>query len=601
MKLRRFFVSLILLVLFQQISFADWPEYRGNLQRTGFHPQNLKARSWKPAWAKQFAAPQSAWDSPARGSLWQNLTSIEARVTDDRANVPLIATDLAGKMHVVVPSSTEDRLVALDPLTGNINWQVETDGPIRFAPSLAGGAAYFGADDGYLRAVDLRNGKILWQELIGPGYPSIVGNGRLISPHPIRTSVLVNGDYVFAHAGLFPSQGVYSVAVHRKTGKLIWRRQTSGSPQGYLLATGDDRLYIPTGRSSPYAIDSTNGKKLYDLPSPGGTFCMLTPHMFFSGPGNSPEVQSFAANNNAKMLAFKARQVAAGNGKIWTANGSRIACHDLTQVAKKLQKTLWQLESKHQNGLMVSGNPARQLLFAGGSEGVDFVDARTGKLIQKIAVEKSRGEVVHLAITESGKGVPETLVASTNTGWILAWQLANQLASRSQPHSLLDRVPERPSAAAVVENAELTLAISKLKSPRGFALVVGNRLQSTLDQIVKQTSLHVVGVVDTPRTASQLKTLFRDKGLYGTRVSIRSHTPGQPLPITSGIFNLVVQVPGAMLNDQADLAAACAGSGIFLNANGSIQVIELTAESGIWRHQYANPQNLSDSQDERVG
>ena len=313
---------------------ADWPEHRGNLQRTGYREQPLASQHWVPLWRlDSLSPPQPAWPAPARGSLWQKLDEIDARVTDDTADVPLIVQDAKGTSHVLITSSANDRLVSIDPATGKIRWQYVTQAPIRYAPSVSEGVAYFGSDDGRVRAVDISNGTQLWQTRIGPKMPWIIGNKRLVSPHPIRTSVLVENGQVFATAGLFPSQGVYSVALQKTDGKLIWRRKIPQSPQGYLLADSR-KIFIPTGRTQPFAIKKTDGSFLFDLPSPGGSFCMLTPDAFFSGPGNSSTIQGQATQAGAKMLSFRGKQFAAGNGKIWTTNGSQLVGHSMQAVLR---------------------------------------------------------------------------------------------------------------------------------------------------------------------------------------------------------------------------------------------------------------------------
>ena len=77
---------------------------------------------------------------------------MEARVTDDQADVPLIVTDSKGRTHVLITSSANDRLISLDPITGIVRWQYVALAPVRHAPSVTDGIAYLGADDGFVRA-----------------------------------------------------------------------------------------------------------------------------------------------------------------------------------------------------------------------------------------------------------------------------------------------------------------------------------------------------------------------------------------------------------------------------------------------------------------
>jgi len=188
------YLFLILLTSMLQIAMvhADWPTHRGNDQRTSFKEQRLVSSHWEPAWGfLDVSAPEPAWPAPARGSLWQRLSRIEPRVVDDQGDVPLIAYDSSGQMQVLVISSSMDRLISLDPLTGKSNWSFTADAPIRYAPHTGDGLAWFGSDDGVLRCIELLSGEVRWSYRIGPELPKIFGNGRLIGSHPIRTSVMV--------------------------------------------------------------------------------------------------------------------------------------------------------------------------------------------------------------------------------------------------------------------------------------------------------------------------------------------------------------------------------------------------------------------------
>ncbi|MEE2639919.1 MAG: PQQ-binding-like beta-propeller repeat protein [Planctomycetota bacterium] len=554
-------------------------------------------------------SPRASWGKPARGSVWQNLTSIEPRVTDDRANVPLLARDGSGRLHLLVPSSADDRLLSLDPQSGKKNWQIETGGPVRYAPSILDGVAYFGADDGRVRAVRLSDGKRMWEQTVGPGYREIVGNGRLISPHPIRTSVLVQHGKVFAHAGLFPSQGVYSVAFDRN-GELVWRRKIESSSQGYLLATGKNRVYVPTGRSVPYALDSADGRKLFDLPSPGGSFCMLTPDLFFTGPGNASSVESYTEKGRARMLSFKARHVAAGGGRIWTANGSRIACHDLAKVAEGQQTTLWQLESKSQNGMLVTGEPQNLRLFAAGEGSVEFVNADTGELIQSLAVPRDYGEVINLAVSAKGEGGEEVLVATTDRGHLLAWHPSRtgtpgtdlkKAAPARAPVVHSPGVPADDSARpkqSLVDS--LARATERLQSASGFGLVEGRNPRAAIEQLVSTTKLQLVGLARNEEQARSLREHFRSRQLYGLRVIIK-RLEGDRFPFESNLFNLVVQCPeSSFLAEDQLLPLVCEG-GVLMHSDGRIRSKPFREGLGSWRHQYADPSNLADSGDPEVG
>lgn len=583
------------------VANADWPEFRGDRQRSAFRYQTIDSRIWEPNWIfDRMAPPQPAWPEPARGSLWQNLTQIEARVVDDHANVPLIAPDKNGQLHVLIASSTDDQLVSIDPRHGKVLWQVDTGGPIRFAPSTENGIAFFGADDGWVRAVEISTGNLLWKTRLGPSLPQIIGNQRLISPHPVRTSVVVTNEIVVAHAGLFPSQGVYSVALNKKNGDVVWRRRLEKSPQGYLLANKEDRVFVPTGRSSPYAVEAGSGKYLYDLPSPGGSFCMLTSNAFFTGPGNLPEVHGFQQLNRAKMLTFRGRQVAAGRGLIWTANGSKLACHNMQQVMAGQQDAVqWSVDCHLKNAMIVAGDEDQQFVIVAGDREIDFFSARTGERVFHVTVPEGLGNVVHLAVSESVGDQAEILVCSTDRGRVLCWKGTDDPAGS---HFTALAVPETKQGVQGTERMSRLgdQVLKSLRSKKGFALVVEDAQANWVDYLLTMTRLHVAVVVPDRHRAIALRKKFREKFLYGKRVSVHVVDNHDMLPFASELFNLVVGNEKLHWSKSDCLRLLYPGSGL-LCWDGLLEIKPDLPGVGGWRHQYASPANQADSRDAIVG
>ena len=579
---------------------ADWPEHRGNVQRTGYREQPLTAVEWKPSWVvSSISAPNPAWPAPARGSLWQKLDYIEARVTDDQADVPLIVNDASGKTHILIASSANDRLISIDPKTGQTNWQFITRGPIRYAPCVQEGIAYLGADDGIVRAISIADGSEIWKTRIGPDMPLVVGNYRVISPHPIRTSVLVQDDLLFASAGLFPSQGVYSVALNKNDGSLVWRRKVERSPQGYLLAD-KEKVFVPTGRTQPYAIRKDNGAYLHDLPSPGGSFCMLTPETFFTGPGNNSTIQTSATASGAKMLSFQGKQVVAGGGKIWTTNGVQLVGHNLQAVLKGNQSPKWAVNSKLDQSLIVSGESDNLRLFVAGGPNIEVYDADTGKQLSKLQIADDSDEIKYLAVSELPSAQQDLLVASTKSGKIYAWTGADKKSSQKWRNEIK---PGQTENVVTKEANDSTRQFKQmLKSTKGFALLIGDENGSYAESIAKETELHVVSLVSENSIAEYLQQHFQDHQLYGHRIAVWHDDPEESIRFSPGLFDLVLQVGNSKRSaEELSSMAAPAIGVVWLDGATEPTYAAPIKEAGIWRHQYANPSNLSDSTDKVVG
>ena len=112
-----------------------WSRYRGNDARQGFFSgtglfDGLGTAEFSASatlslqWNYQPAQPPSpAWGPPAPRSYWQQLESIEPRVTDDR-RFALVAD----QNRVYFGSSADDQVRAIDVKTGEVSWTFSAGG-----------------------------------------------------------------------------------------------------------------------------------------------------------------------------------------------------------------------------------------------------------------------------------------------------------------------------------------------------------------------------------------------------------------------------------------------------------------------------------------
>ena len=586
---------------------ADWPTHRGNDQRTSFKEQRLVSSHWEPAWGfLDVSAPEPAWPAPARGSLWQRLSRIEPRVVDDQGDVPLIAFDSSGQMQVLVISSSMDRLISLDPLTGKSNWSFTADAPIRYAPHTGEGLAWFGSDDGVLRCIELLSGEVRWSYRIGPELPKIFGNGRLIGSHPIRTSVMVIEDRVYATAGLFPSQGVYAVALGKTDGECIWRRKLNRSPQGYLVADQDNRLCIPCGRATPFCLNGESGRFVCDLPSAGGTFCMVTREAFFSGPGNDSAVQSYPNLPDAKMLPIGGRAIAAGAGRVWYSGNEGIACHDLKKMmARSADSNNWLTPLEPAQALIVSGNDEEAFVFAAHGSNVTVLDGESGVRLHELSLPDKAESIRYLAVsTRQDNDQPELLIATTTLGNVYAWHGVGEPEKRGWRVNKAEGVAgiaEGKRQNALVEPDRLSAALAMMPSSIGLALLINDQDGSHAEYLARNTELQVVSVVGTKAGCDRLRATRFELGESGKRVVFFQHDSSGDVPFSEALFNLVYEV-GETNYETGELRSyAVPGSGVVSRFATDPFHREAMPGIGVWRHQYGTPTNTSDSGDDWVG
>ncbi|NLY02863.1 MAG: PQQ-binding-like beta-propeller repeat protein [Rhodopirellula sp.] len=259
--------------------------YRADAARSGYTSEELPvdlALRWT---FRGHARPRPAWPSSDRMSF-------------DLVHHPVATGDTA-----MFGTSADDRVVALDAATGRARWTFFTEGPVRFAPAVWRDRLFVAADDGWLYALAIRDGKLLWKRRGGPDDRKCLGNQRLISRWPARGGPVVFDDTVYFAAGIWPSDGIYLHALDPESGKVLWSNDRTGAlemgqphggataksgvaPQGYLLADAD-RLYVPTGRAVPAVFDRNSGELLYyhlqQNHTNGGARAMLADRYFYNG------------------------------------------------------------------------------------------------------------------------------------------------------------------------------------------------------------------------------------------------------------------------------------------------------------------------------
>ena len=280
MKCRLFGLAVglaILALMTVPLQAGDWPMYRADAARTGYSSESLP-NDLELRWVyRNRIAPTPAWPD-------------SSRITFDIAYQPIIVGDT-----VLFGSSAQDKVVAMDAVGGTRRWAFFTGGPVRFAPAAWRDRVFVASDDGYLYAIRIDDGTLLWKHRGGPNERMCLGNERMISRWPARGGPVVIEDIVYYAAGIWPSDGVYLYALDAKTGAVHWTNDSAGSldmpqphpganahsgvpPQGYLLAT-DERLFVPTGRAVPAAFRRSNGQfeyyRLQQNGSIGGTRALL--------------------------------------------------------------------------------------------------------------------------------------------------------------------------------------------------------------------------------------------------------------------------------------------------------------------------------------
>ncbi len=207
---------------------------------------------------------------------------------------------------------THCRLIALDARTGELKWTVKTELHIESSPAIADGVVVVGCGaiedprtrrptghPGYVLAVDVATGEVLWREDLNDpeSSPVIVGervfigsgfNGNALAalqlrvdtggkprrvwktpaPHPVTGAVTYhqglvyagggNGDFVFRD----PRPAGMVMALEAETGRQRWMVRMPDAVLG-AIAVREGLMVVPVADGSVMGLDPATGRELW--------------------------------------------------------------------------------------------------------------------------------------------------------------------------------------------------------------------------------------------------------------------------------------------------------------------------------------------------
>lgn len=550
------------------VAFADWPAARGNNGRTGAAEAALPD-TLTEAWTLTTPPPAPAWTGEARGSLWQKIpTPLTPRAADDLAPVPILTQGL------VLFGTTHDEVRAVDLATGRTRWSHYCGAPVRFAPAVAGGRVFVGSDDGTVTALDLESGTPVWSVRVGPDRPWIAGNGRLISPCPIRTGLLVSQGVVYVAAGLFPIEGAYLAALDAANGSVRWRRHLGSlSPQGYLAETASE-IVVPFGRASPKLFRKRDGTFLRDVPSASGTVAVVAGDETMSGPGATGRLDGGDTRTGARLVSYPGHAMAVTESTTYLVNGLELLALDRKALRKNpgdTSKALrWRADCGAGAALIVAGGR----VYAGASDRVEVFDAATGASRQVLPMP---GPVAALAADSTG------LVAVTRDGVLRAF-----LGRKESPPQAIAAEPT-PATASATDVSAATEWTQRLPSPRGLTLWAGTGDPFPRVLALMAANDHHVVIAVPKAQVNDLRRTFARVGLLGRRVSVLARSADGSVPVADHLFNLVIADD---LPEAESIRTACPAPSGFMVRGSKILEAPAEAAAGTWTHQYGTAANL---------
>ncbi len=587
------FASFIALCLISIASEArDWPQFRYDVGRTAASPDELPG-DLQLCWTRELPAPRPAFP-------------LELRLGYDASYEPVV---LGRTMFV--PSMVNDSVTALDTATGEERWRFFAEGPVRFAPVAWEDKVYFVSDDGYLYCVGASDGSLRWKFRglpEGRADRKVIGHGRMVSLWPARGGPVLADGVVYFAAGLWPTEGVFVHGVDAKSGQAVWSNMDGShipksnwdhgvghyaglTPQGYLAIIGE-RLVVPCGAQLPAFLELKTGKlqtytmgwggrlglpkgcwfvagvgkylshggDLYDITRPSEERLDKTkpgqsdykPMLYPGGwtrldieRSNQRELDSFRQPVMTPEVAYEtdqgilARDLTSYTLHEWTKeNRPAHRTHDeVPDMIGADFRRIWKLPSKLKVHIKAGSR-----LYTGGPGAIEAIDI-SGPEPKVVWHEEIEGTPHRMLAAD------EKLFVVTDKGSILAFS-AKQ-AGKPVVHT--GSVSPTLEPDEWTERAKAILETTGVRD--GYGLVLGVDRGRLIEELVRQSELHVVAVDADPDKVAAIRKRLNRMGLYGTRASV---LVGDPItyPFSPFLASLVVSETPAVLEQAGEESLA---------------------------------------------
>jgi len=565
-------------------------------------------------------APQPAWGDPKPVPI-EDILELRRAHFDDVFQV------VAAGDAVYFGSSANNKVYCLEATTGRIRWTHITGGPIRLAPTLAGGRVYVASDDGFAYCLNAQNGQEIWRFQVAPEDRRVLGQGKMISLWPSRTSVLVDDGTAYVGAGIFPAERVFLYAIGADDGRLVWKNDTTGeqphekiTPQGYLLAS-KAKLYAPRARISPAAFDRSDGRLLYttSFGKPvGGSYALIAGDHVYTG---TERMVAFNQETRDTFAAFPGRRMIVTDPTFYVATDTELMAMD-----RKTRATVWKTSCSCADELILAGDT----LIAGGAGRVLAIDAAKGDVRWNATVD---GAAKGLAVA-GGR-----LLVSTDKGNIYCFgaESAAKHGNVQEPADS-DTFAKSPFAETFATAAQTILEQTDVR--RGYCLVWGCETGGLALELAKRSELMIYAVSPDAEKVAAARKALDAAGVYGARVCVEQW-PLDDIPYSDYFANLVVsetamvtgQFPGdpgkltrmvkplggtVMIGQPTQLAPhirqineaaardwlanpALAGGQLIKDGGTWVKLVRGPLPgAGNWTHQYANSGNTACGDDQAV-
>jgi PKD repeat protein len=379
---------------------------------------------------------------------------------------------------LLVGFNRNDCIVAYDTRTGVEKWRYLLNGPVRVAPVAfrANGEerVCVGSDDGWVYCLGVNDGLLRWKVRAGPNERKMFGDGRMISVWPVRGAPTYTGGKIIFAGGLWPVEGCFLCAVDPASGEKVWLNEGLGNipviVSGKSCSTGYGTGYpgsmglvglMPAG----YPVRCRNYTDQFYLPSG-----MVKLPRFSVLDGKWQE----ELLDNEVLLPYRSTWRRTADGGYWGNDYSE----DPTITAGVRSYTASDAASLGVVGTVLNMVAADSRLFA--------VAMQQGSICSIYCFGGTRVDTPAV-YTNSYTPLPVVNDAwTTNIATILAQSGVND---------------------------------------NGMGMVWGLGSGRAMEELVKQSSLHVIGVESNAGTVATMRMKLINAGLYGERCAVLESDP----------------------------------------------------------------------------
>jgi len=600
---------------------SEWSQYRSDAGRTGYTAQKL-SQDLGARWIYHIGPSDRSW------------TGIHTRMTFDYTYQPVISKGI-----LYIGNSNDNQVYAINTKTGKKVWTYYTDGPVRFAPAIYRNKLYAVSDDGYIYCLSAKKGTLIWKKYGGPGRDMILGNGKMISRWPARGGLVINDGILYFGAGIWPSEKIFIYALDPGNGEILWVNDHCGgiempqphggavaksglSAQGYFV-TGCDKLFVPTGRAVPAALDQNSGEMKYfhlqRYRNIGGSAIMATDSFLFIPSGNTRDMNEtrgtkysvFNSNDghiienelNSEAVAISpdflycinndSHQIEAYNRASLVKIREIVDRKGNKTTTKSLANPAWTagILCDYAKTLIVTEN----MLIAGtATEKILLLDSRNGNLLSSYKVD---GVPLGLAVAGG------SLFVSTDKGTLYCFDHDHD----DQPEVFFNDFTnfEAESESVYTNAAEDIIAKTGIKN--GYCLDLDCGDGSLIYELAKKTNLRFIGLSDSRKNINLAREKLSEAGLYGSRAVVFEGDINT-LPLPDYFANLTVSQKSLQEYDNQNLSSnikRCQKpyGGIIITGEPGKMSMDVRAGlkgAGQWTHQYHDPANTTISEDNIV-